>query len=109
MPIEKHIPLVWWILVFFIAMTALFHFLSIHTSKGKPKNFVLYYTGASALRLVLYTMLIIIYRFYDKDTLIPFATGFLVHYFLFTVFEVPVLLTELKATTPPFSIHREEG
>lgn len=96
MPVEKQIPYVWWTIGFFTAMTALFHFLSINASKGKPQGFIRYYMGSTAIRFILYLLIIISYRFYDKSTMIPFAIGFIAHYFLFTFFEVPVLLKELK-------------
>ena len=96
MPHEKHIPHTWLMLAFFCVLTALFHFLSISASKGQPQSFVRYYLGTTALRLFLYIMAIVAYRFYDKPTLAPFTIGFMIHYFLFTAFEVPVLLKELK-------------
>ncbi len=96
MPIEKHIPHIWLMIGFFTAITALFHFLSINASKGKPQAFIRYYMGSTAIRFFLYIMIIIAYRFYDKSTLIPFSIGFMAHYFLFTMFEVPILLKELK-------------
>lgn len=96
MPIEKHIPHVWLTLVFFIITTGLFHFLSVNQSKGKPQGFIRFYMMSTALRLFLYIVVIGAYGFYDKLTLLSFAIGFMVHYFLFTFFEIPVLLKELK-------------
>ncbi len=96
MPIENHIPHVWMMFLFFALTTAFYHVLSINASKGKPQGFIRYYMSSTALRLFLYIMVIVAYRFYDKPTLIPFAIGFMAHYLLFTVFEVPVLLKELK-------------
>lgn len=95
-PVGKHIPHVWWMILFFIGMTVLFHFLSLRSSKGKPQAFIRFYMGSTAFRLFLYVMIIAAYRFYDKSQLIPFALGFMAHYFLFTVFEVPILLKELR-------------
>ena len=96
MPIEKHIPHVWAMIVFFVLMTGLFHFLAINQSKRNPQSFIRFYMSSTAIRFFLYIMIIVAYRFYDKPTLIPFAIGFMGHYFLFTVFEVPVLLKELR-------------
>ncbi len=96
MAIEKQVPHVWLMLVFFVVTTAAFHFLSLRQSKGKPQSFIRFYMGSSALRFFIYIMIIVAYRFHDKPTLIPFAIGFMAHYFLFTIFEVPVLLQELK-------------
>jgi len=96
MPVEKHIPHIWTMIAFFVLMTSCFHFLAVNQSKGKPQGFIRFYMGSTAFRLFLYIMVILAYRFYDKPTLIPFAIGFMAHYFLFTIFEVPVLLKELK-------------
>ena len=96
MPVEKHIPHVWMMAGFFAISTALFHFLSIRASKGRPQGFIRYYMGSTALRLFVYIMIIMIYRFYDKNSLVPFAVGFMGHYFLFAFFEVPALLRELR-------------
>ena len=95
-PDEKHIPLVWVMVLFFFTATALFHYFSIQQSKGKPQAFIRFYMGSTALRFFLYIAIIAAYRFYDKPAVIPFAIGFMGHYFLFTLFEVPVLMKELK-------------
>jgi len=52
--------------------------------------------GSTALRMMLCVTTVLVYRFIDKPTVIPFAIGFLAHYFLFTIFEVSVLLKHLK-------------
>lgn len=96
LPVEKHIPHVWVMIAFFVLMTACFHFLAINQSKGKPQGFIRFYMGSTALRLLLNIMVIVAYLFYDKPTLVPFAIGFMLHYFFFTVFEIPLLLKELK-------------
>jgi len=95
-PVERHIPHVWLMIAFFAFATAVFHLLSLSASKGKPQAFIRFYMGSTAMRLMMYMVIIVAYRFYDKPTLIPFAIGFMAHYFLFTVFEVPLLLKELK-------------
>jgi hypothetical protein len=96
MPLEKHIPHIWMLIPFFTATTALFHFLSLNASKDKPQAFIRFYMGSTALRLMLYILIIVSYRVYDKSTLTPFAIGFMAHYFIYTVFEVPLLLKELR-------------
>ena len=95
-PVSKHIPHVWLILVFFIVTTSVFHYFSLRESKGKPQGFIRYYMGSTALRLFLYILMIAAYGFYDKNTVILFAMGFMLHYFFFTAFEVSLLLKELK-------------
>lgn len=95
-PAENRIPFVWPMLLFFMAASALFHALSIQASKGRPQAFIRFYMGSTGIRLFAYLLVILAYRFYDKPTLVPFAIGFMAHYFLFTAFEVPVLLKELR-------------
>lgn len=96
MPVENHIPHVWFLLLFFFTMTLLFHFLAVRASQGKPQGFVRFYMGSTALRIFLYIMVIVAYRFYDKPAVLSFTIGFMIHYFVFTLFEVTVLLKELK-------------
>jgi hypothetical protein len=95
-PETRQIPMNWAMILFFAAVTLLFHSISINASKGKPQAFIRFYMGSTAVRLMMYMFIIIAYRFYDKSTLIPFALGFMAHYFLFTLFEVPLLLQELR-------------
>ena len=91
----------WYILIFFIAATLLFHFLTLKAASGAPKNFVRYYMSATGLRLLIYVAVIFIYRLSEgKEAAIPFAIAFMAHYFLFTVFEVAVLLKQLKKHSP---------
>lgn len=96
MPPEKHIPHYPIILLLFVGITTLFHFLTLQAAKGKPQSFIRYYMVSALLRMALYMVIIISYRFINKPLLIPFATGFLIHYFLFTAFEVFTLLKTLK-------------
>ena len=96
MPLDKHVPHVWMMLAFFACVTSVFHWLTLHAAKGKPQAFIRYYMGSTALRMMLYIIAIVIYRFIDKPTVIPFALGFMAHYFLFTIFEVVLLLRQLK-------------
>ena len=87
----------WYILIFFIAATIAFHFLTLKAASGAPKNFVRYYMGATGLRLLIYVAVIFIYRLSEgKEAAIPFAIAFMAHYFLFTVFEVAMLLKQLN-------------
>ena len=94
---EYFVPHIWFIFSFFVGTTMLFHVVTMNVAKGKPQNFIRYYMGSTALRMALFVAVILVYRFMDKPTLIPFALGFLVHYFLFTIFEVIVLLQQLRS------------
>ena len=95
-PVQKHAPHTWMLVCFFAVLTALFHFLSLHSAQGKPQGFIRFYMGSTALRLFLYVLIILAYGFYDKPSIFRFAIGFMVHYFAFTLFEIPLLLKALN-------------
>lgn len=96
MPPEDFIPKIWFILGFFIAITIVFHILITNAANGRPQNFIRFYMGSTALRMAICLIVIVVYRFADKPTVIPFALGFMVHYMLFTIFEVTSLLKLLR-------------
>ena len=96
MPGQYLIPHGWFIFTFFVGTTALFHFITMNAAKGNPKNFIRYYMGAAGLRMLLFVIAILTYRFINKPCVIPFAIAFLVHYVLFTIFEVTTLLRYLR-------------
>ena len=96
MPIEVAVPRIWLIFGFFVVLTIGFHILITNAAKGKPQNFIRFYMGSTALRMMICLIVIVAYRFADKPTVIPFAIGFLGHYILFTIFEVSSLLKTLK-------------
>lgn len=96
MPLEHHIPHVWMIVAFFALLTLVFHWITMNAARRKPQYFIRYYMGSTAIRMFLLILIIVIYRFQLKDTIKPFALGFMAHYFLFTVFEVSALLKQLK-------------
>lgn len=90
-------PGTWLILAFFITTTTAFHMITMNAAKGKPQQFIRYYMGSTALRLLIYILVIVAYRFKaGKEATIPFAIVFMVHYILFTIFEVIMLLRFLK-------------
>jgi len=90
------VPNIWSILTFFVLITLSFHVVTMNATKGKPQNFIRFYMGSTALRMALCVVVVLVYRFVDKPTVIPFSLAFLAHYFLFTIFEVTTLLKELK-------------
>lgn len=95
-PTNKHMPYSWIALAFFILITALFYYLSIRTSKGKPQSFIRFYMASTALRMMLYLVIILAFRYIKPHAFVPFAIGFMVHYLVFTIFETPMMLNELK-------------
>lgn len=84
------------LLTFFVATTIAFHFILISAANKGPQNFVRYFMGATALKLLIYFMVIIIYLFAKKSNPAAFILTFLFLYLSFSVFEVVALLKHFK-------------
>lgn len=96
MPASNLVPNIWFIFSFFIILTIAFHFFIMKAATGRPQSFVTFYMGSTALRMILCLIVIVAYRFIDKPNIIPFAIAFILHYFLFTIFEVTTLLRQFR-------------
>ncbi len=96
MPVNYQVPNIWCIFSFFIILTITFHFFIMKSANGRPQSFVTFYMGSTALKMMLCLIVIVAYRFIDKPHIIPFAIAFILHYFLFTIFEVLTLLRNFR-------------
>ena len=96
MPVSYLVSNIWFIFGFFILLTTAFHFFITKAAKGRPQSFVTFYMGSTALRMMLCLIVIVAYRYIDKPNIIPFAVAFILHYFLFTIFEVTTLLRQFR-------------
>ena len=83
------------VLIFFV-ITAVFHFIITKNKDARPQVIVRYYMSGTVIRLFIYIIVLLLYRFIDKPTLIPFAIAFVLHYFLFTAFEVAALMKSFR-------------
>ena len=83
------------ILIFFV-ITAGFHYIITKNKEARPQVIVRYYMSGTAIRLFLYIIILLLYSFIEKSTLVPFAIAFVLHYFLFTAFEVLALMRQFK-------------
>ncbi len=77
-----------YILIFFVVLTAIFHYGLSKSALAGTKNFIRFYMTATALKLLGYVGVIMIYALINKPGIMAFALCFLLHYCLFTVFEV---------------------
>ncbi len=96
MPVERHLPHTWMVLGFFVLATIIFHSTVVNSAKGDPQSFVRSYMSMTAAKLILYGAVIVIYAFIDRTRIMQFALGFVAHYLLFSVFEVRMLLRQLR-------------
>lgn len=74
--------------VYFLVVTALFHYGLLRVSGGKPAAFIRYYMAATTLKLFLHLGVLVLVVLFRQTVLLPFAITFLVHYLTYTAFEV---------------------
>ncbi len=81
----------------FFLVTVFFHSQMMKNKDARPAVLVRYYMSGTVIRLFLYIIILLLYRFIDKPSLIPFAVAFIIHYFAFTVFEVVALTRQFRS------------
>jgi hypothetical protein len=86
----------WFILGYFVFITAGFHYGLTMASKGKPQQFVRYYMGATSFKLLFHLAVLIIYCLFHRDEAVRFIIAFALFYFAFTVFEFSAVRKSLK-------------
>ncbi|CAN5326121.1 hypothetical protein BH10BAC1_BH10BAC1_10800 [soil metagenome] len=91
---QSNLMLMLWL--FFIITTALIHSVLMNVSVNKPKLFVGYYMGITAIKLFGYLILIVIYALIKREAALGFTLWFLTLYLLYSGFEVVMLLKQLK-------------
>lgn len=96
MPANVLIPHIWFIFSFFVLSTLIFHYFTLNNAQKEPQKFIRFYMASSAIRMMLCLVIIVAYRFINKPFFVPFALAFMAHYFLFTIFEVIMLLRHLR-------------
>ena len=94
-----------YILFFFTASTAAFHYGLAKSAEAGGKYFIRYYMGATGLKLLMYVAIIVIYATINKAGVAAFALCFLFFYVMFTILEVAVSFSQFgsKMKTPPDS------
>lgn len=73
--------------LFVATVTAVLH-LGLLRRVDDTKAFIRYYMGATALKLLLYLLAVVVFAVTNKPMAVPFAFGFLYFYLVFTGFEV---------------------
>jgi hypothetical protein len=86
----------WLIWGFFIAVTALIHIALVKASDESPRKFVTYFMAITGIKLFAYLIIILFYALLNGKAALGFVILFLVFYFLYSAFEVIILLKHLK-------------
>ena len=84
------------IVLFFILMSAFIHIVLVRAAEQSPKKFIMYFMTITGLRLFGYLIIIMIYAVLKREAALGFTLLFLLMYFLFSAFEVIALLKLFK-------------
>jgi hypothetical protein len=85
-----------WLILFFAVATAVFHIGLIRNFHISHRNVVRYYMMATAVKLIAYIGIIIIYTVISREGSMAFVTAFFSLYFFYTVFEVTIAYRTLR-------------
>lgn len=96
LPEKFSTPFTWFLFAFFILATIAFHVILINAGAKSPQHFIRAFMGATALKLLIYFTVIIVYLFIYKSNAVGFTLTFLFLYLVFSVFEVALLLKHFK-------------
>ena len=86
----------WFILALFIGVTILIHYLLISASEKQPGKLVFTFMACTSTKLFVFLILLVLYGWLDRAHAVVFIVGFLVHYVIFSGFEVLLLLQFFK-------------
>nr|WP_255749816.1 hypothetical protein [Pontibacter liquoris] len=89
-------PYVWYVLAFFVLITAATFYITRLGISYDSDNFQLYYFGSMGFRMLLSIGVVFIYVYLFSENELQFVLNFFVLYFLFTGFEIYSLLANLR-------------
>jgi hypothetical protein len=89
----------WYASVLFFLLSGLLINFILFKKQSDPRDFVFKIMATSMLRLLLCMIGVFIYSLIDKPHLVSFALHFMLHYILFTIFEIAYLLKFTKTQT----------
>ena len=84
------------IFLYFIILTISVNVVLIKISKHKISSFVNKFMIASTLKMFLNLICLVVYVMIQRQNAVPFLICFLIHYMLFTTYEVVSILSFLK-------------
>ena len=87
-----YIPIFPWMLGLMAIITLIEHLIMTKSLSGRPNHFSQSFMIASALKLLLILVVMVIYLLIKKEYVIPFVAGIFVLYVFYSWFEVRILL-----------------
>ncbi|MEM1135970.1 MAG: hypothetical protein AAGI07_09025 [Bacteroidota bacterium] len=89
-------PYALYIQLYFILLTLISFILIEKGIKSQDVDFVSYFMGASAIRLLCSCIILFLYFYFVKDQAVLFTANFFMFYLCYTVFEIRTLLSKLR-------------
>lgn len=86
----------WFIVLFFMLVSAFTHVVLTKAAKDAPQKFITYFMTITGIRLFGYLSIILVYAVIKREAALGFTLLFLLMYFLYSAFEVATLLHRFK-------------
>lgn len=84
------------VILFFLSFTILMHRYLLKSTEGNPKKFVFAFLMMTTIKILLYLGVILVYTLLNRADAVAFIIIFFVNYFLFTGFELTVIMKMLN-------------
>ena len=86
-----------YILLFMYAFTLIIYYMVSKTIRQKLSKFVNVYMLVNFGKLILFSIVIVVYAWFNRDDAVPFILTFFIYYILFSAYEVISLLKVSKS------------
>jgi hypothetical protein len=93
-----YIPDYFLLLAFFIILTAIFHLILIKITSQNHYKFIAKFMLITIIKLLIYSIIIIIYILMRRTYIVNFLICFLSYYLIFSIYEVTSIINFMKKT-----------
>ncbi len=85
-----------WIIVLFLLISSTIHYFLLKTTQNNIRKFITVFLGTITFKLIIYLFFMIIYAFSNRENAKIFLLNFIILYIIYTVYEVIMILKQLK-------------
>jgi hypothetical protein len=89
-------PAIPFMIVFFLFITSGIYYIMLQSAANRFPRFVNSYMVVTLGKILLFSVLIVIYALANRSDAVPFITAFFLLYLIYTVFELSAFLRDLK-------------
>lgn len=87
------------LLFYFVILTYIIHIVLLKASEMRPQKFVNKYLLLTTVKLLINIVIITVYLFLNREKAVPFLIVFLIHYLVYTFFEVAFFSEYLRKSS----------